>query len=328
MILGAHMSIAGGVHRALERGATVGCDAVQIFTRNQLQHRAPELDPDHAALFRRLAEGYCSKAPGGPPRLVAHASYLINLASDRPGLWRRSVEGLAEDLRRCMILGIEALVLHPGAHGGAGAVAGARRVKQGAQAAYGAAGSPCVKLLLETSAGHGTALGGSFEELRDLLGEVAAAGVPCGVCLDTCHVFAAGYELRTPEGYRDTWELFDSRIGRERLGVIHLNDSRHPRGFRSDRHEHIGQGWIGAEGFRRLVNDPRLETLGGILETPKGRRMEEDKRNLETLRGLLAPAGPGLPEPRDPDREAHEALPLGEGRDRRDEPDGGSHLGE
>jgi deoxyribonuclease-4 len=281
MLLGAHMSIAGGIHRALERGEAAGCQAVQVFTRNQLRWRSRPLDPAGSARFRRLSAGFAV--------VVAHASYLINLASRDPALRRRSTLSLAEELRRCEQLGIGSLVLHPGAHNGAGKARGAGWLRDGARDAYVEAGNPPVRLLLETTAGHGTTLGGSFAEMRDLLGEVSGAGVDCGVCLDTCHLFAAGYELRGPEGYADTWQRFDTLIGRGSLGVVHLNDSRGPIGARLDRHAHIGAGQIGSAGFSLLVNDARLGRVAGILETPKGPGLREDMENLAVLRGLIVP---------------------------------------
>jgi len=283
MLLGAHMSIAGGVQRALERGARVGCQAVQVFTRNQLRWRSRPLDPVKAEEFRRLSTGFGC--------VIAHASYLINLPSLDPGLRRRSAQALAEELRRCAALGVGMLVLHPGSHGGAGPARGACRLRDGAREAYETAGAPPVRLLLETTAGSGTTLGGSFSELRDLLGEVSTAGVPCGVCLDTCHVFAAGYELRSPQGYADTWERFEVLIGRSHLGAVHLNDSRGGLGARLDRHAHIGQGRIGTAGFALLVRDFRLAEVPGILETPKGPGMKEDVENLAVLRSLAAAQG-------------------------------------
>jgi deoxyribonuclease-4 len=292
MILGAHMSIAGGIHRALERGASIGCRTVQIFTRNQLRWGSPPLDPEDAARFHRLAVifrgvGKGDGVDGSRSRLLAHASYLINLASTDSDIWKRSVAALTEELRRCACLKIPELVLHPGAHGGAGMEVGAGRLRDGLEEAYTNAGGPAVELLLETTAGAATVLGGSFEEMRDLIGTVSESGVPCGICVDTCHVFAAGYDLRTPETYCRTWERFDTLIGRERLRAVHLNDSRGLLASRSDRHEHIGRGQIGLSGFALLVNDPDLAGVPGILETPKGPDMREDLDNLARLYSLI-----------------------------------------
>jgi deoxyribonuclease-4 len=281
------MPTAGGADRALDRALWVGCEAVQIFTRNQLRWRSPELGEDTVARFRALS----AQVFGTPERaghlLLAHASYLINLAARAPGVRQRSVAAMADELRRCVALGIPMLVLHPGAHRGEGAEAGGRLVAQGLREAYDIAGAPTVAVLLETTAGAGTMLGGTFEEMRDLVSIVSQAGVPCGVCLDTCHVFAAGYELRDPEGYRRTWELFDAVLGRSCQRALHLNDSRTPLGSHTDRHAHIGSGHIGTSGFALLVNDPALENLPGVLETPKGQDLKEDAENLARLRGLV-----------------------------------------
>lgn len=279
MHLGAHMSIAGGAHRALERGLSIGCRAVQIFTRNQLQWAAAPLLPADVERFRELA-----------PRLhavFAHTSYLLNLASPAPDLFRRSVDGLAEELRRCRLLGIRILVMHPGAHMGRGVRAGIRRLVDGARRAYAAAKSSEVTLALETTSGRGTLLGRRFEELRDILEACAFHGdFPAGICLDTCHVFAAGYELRTQHGYAATMQALERTVGLEHLRAIHLNDSRGELGSGVDRHAHIGQGAIGTAGFRRLLRDRRLAGLPGVLETPKGEDLREDVENLKTLRGL------------------------------------------
>lgn len=279
MHLGAHMSIAGGAHRALERGLSIGCRAVQIFTRNQLQWAAAPLLPAEVERFRELA-----------PRLrtvFAHSSYLLNLASPDLDLFRRSTAGLAEELKRCRLLGIRILVMHPGAHMGRGIRAGIRRLVDGVRRAYASARSPEVTLALETTSGRGTLLGRRFEELRDILEACAVQGdFPAGICLDTCHVFAAGYELRSRQGYEATLQALQRTVGLKHLRAIHLNDSRGELGSGVDRHAHIGQGAIGTVGFRRLLRDRRLAGLPGVLETPKGEDLHEDVANLKTLRGL------------------------------------------
>jgi deoxyribonuclease-4 len=272
------MSIAGGVHRALERGLSISCRAVQIFTRNQRRWSAPELKPEEIETFLRLESHFDA--------VLAHASYLINLASPVDDVFLRSTEALAEELHRCRILRIPALILHPGSHRGHGAEWGIRRFCEGACRAYEADPDRCVRLTLENTAGGGSTLGGSFEQLRDLLGALEAAGLPAGVCFDTCHAFAAGYELRTRRGYRATWRRFEQVIGRKKLVALHLNDSRTGLGSARDRHEHIGRGQIGITGFKRLVRDTALKELPGILETPKGPEMKEDVENLRLLRSL------------------------------------------
>ena len=272
------MSIAGGVHRALERGLSIRCEAVQIFTRNQLRWSAPAFTEEQIRIFTRLRPSF--------KRVLAHASYLINLAGPDQEIHRKSVEALEEELRRCSILGIPALIVHPGSHRGRGVDWGIERLVEGARRVYGAGRLEQVRLTLETTAGGGSNLGGSFEQLRDLLGALEAAGIPMGVCFDTCHVFAAGYELRTRSGYRATWERFGRVIGREHLVAVHLNDCLGELGSGTDRHEHIGRGQIGVSGFRQLARDPALSELPGILETPKGRDMREDVENLRLLRKL------------------------------------------
>jgi len=282
------MSISGGVHRALERARSVRCEAVQIFTRNQLRWSSPAFQDEEIRSFHRLTPEF--KA------VLAHASYLINLASPDEQIHRKSTEALAEELQRCTTLGIPALILHPGSHRGRGTEAGIARFVEGACRVYSANRIKEVRLTLETTAGGGTTLGGSFEQLRDLLGALEVAGIPSGICFDTCHVFAAGYELRSRRGYRDTWRRFDRVIGRQHLVALHLNDSRGELGSARDRHEHIGKGRIGVAGFRQLVRDPALSQLPGILETPKGPDMQEDVENmrvLSTLRTLRASRGSG-----------------------------------
>ncbi len=272
------MSIAGGVHRALERAATVGCRAVQLFTRNQARWAAPPIPEEDAERFQRLSPGFAA--------VLAHASYLINIASPDPPLFRRSTAALAEELKRCQLLGIPYLVLHPGFHMGSGQPAGMRRAAAGALEARTISPAPTVTLLLETTAGQGSALAGSFAELRDLLNAFFARGLRPGVCVDSCHVFAAGYDLRDRGGYERTWREFGQTVGMDHLKALHLNDSRGALGSHRDRHAHIGEGRIGPQGFFLLVNDHRLHGLPGVIETPKGPDLAEDRMNLTLLRSL------------------------------------------
>jgi len=273
------MSIAGGVHRALERGLSIGCQAVQLFVKNQLRWSAPPLGEEEIRTFRRLA-----------PRLAgvfAHSAYLINLASPDPEVFERSVHGLAEELRRCQALGIAFLVMHPGAHLGSGPQEGIRRLAQGVHQACDRAEAPGVSLALETTAARGSLLGGRFEELRDILDLLAGSGGPtAGVCLDTCHLFASGYELRSQEGYERTVSALKRTVGLSCLRAAHLNDSEGGLGSGVDRHAHIGAGRIGLAGFRRLLADRRLRHLPGVLETPKSEDLHEDVENLQRLRRL------------------------------------------
>ena len=284
MRLGAHESIAGGVHRAFDRAQSVGCDAVQIFVRPNRSWAVPPLTEEDVALFRaRAAETEIRP-------VVAHSSYLLNLASPKDDLWHRSIDTLIIELERCDALGVRWLVLHPGAHVGTGEKAGLTRMARALGDVHIATPRLRARILLETTAGQGTRLGHRFEHLAWLL-EHTVEGERLGICLDTCHAFAAGYELRTPEGYAATIEAFDQRIGLGRLKAVHLNDSKGELGSRKDRHEHIGRGHIGLAGFRRLLNDPRMERLPGLLETPKSDDLHEDRQNLTLLRSLLEMTG-------------------------------------
>jgi deoxyribonuclease-4 len=277
--LGAHESIAGGIYRAFDRAQSVGCDAVQIFVRPNRSWAVPPLTREDVALFRAAA----AETAIGP--VVAHSSYLLNLASPKDDLWRRSIDTLIVELERCEALGVRWLVLHPGAHVGTGEEAGLSRMAQALGDVHSATVGIRSGVLLETTAGQGTRLGYRFEHLAWLL-DHTVDGERLGICLDTCHVFAAGYELRTPEGYAGTMEAFDRVIGLDRLKAIHLNDSKGKLRSRRDRHEHIGKGHIGLAGFRHVLNDPRMEGLPGLLETPKSDDLHEDRENLAVLRAL------------------------------------------
>lgn len=279
MRLGAHESIAGGIHRAFDRAQSVGCDAVQIFVRPNRSWAVPPLTQEDVALFRAAAAETAIRP------VVAHSSYLLNLASPEDDLWRRSIETLIVELERCEALGVRWLVLHPGAHVGTGEKAGLSRMAHALGEVHTATTGSRSGVLLETTAGQGTRLGYRFEHLAWLLNHTVD-GERLGICLDTCHAFAAGYELRTPEGYAATTEAFDRVIGLDRLKAIHLNDSKGELGSRKDRHQHIGKGHIGLAGFRHVLNDPRLAGLPGLLETPKSDDLHEDRENLGVLRAL------------------------------------------
>lgn len=274
------MSIAGGIQKALQRAASIPCEVVQIFTKNQLRWTAPPLREEEIRVFR--------KHRGEFKHVLAHASYLINLASPEDKVYRKSVSALEQELYRCHALGIPALVLHPGYHLGLGEDRGIERLVTGVRSAYEGSGCIDVLLALETTAGRGSSLGASFEQLKTIVSAVEAYGFPVGICFDTCHVFAAGYELRTRSGYDSTWQKFDGIIGRKYLIALHLNDSKGGLGSGKDRHEHIGKGRIGLPGFRLLSQDDRLFRIPGILETPKGRDMREDVENLRILRSLTS----------------------------------------
>ncbi len=278
--LGAHESISGGVYKAFDRAQSVGCESVQVFVKSNRSWAVRPFSEDEVARFRVRAE----EADIHP--VVGHASYLLNLASPDDALWTKSRDMLVVELERCATLGIPYLVLHPGSHVGSGEEAGLARIARALGEVHAARPGLQTQVLLETTAGQGTSLGGRFEQLAWLV-EHTPGSKRLGVCLDTCHVFAAGYELRTPDGYAVTMEDFDRTVGLERLRAIHLNDSRGRLGSRKDRHSHIGQGHIGLEGFRRLLKDDRLSGLPGLLETPKGDDLREDRENLAVLRSLV-----------------------------------------
>ena len=280
MQLGAHESIAGGLYKAFERAQSATCDAVQIFVKSNRSWAVKPLEEDEIAQFKAKAE------ETGIRPVVAHTSYLLNLGTPDELLWEKSRNMLITELERCEALEVPWLVLHPGSHVGSGEKAGLERVAQGLGEVHAATPGFRARILLETTAGQGDSLGHTFEQLARII-ELTPQGERLGVCLDTCHVFAAGYELRTVEGYAATMEAFDKAIGLQRLKALHLNDSKGELGERKDRHEHIGKGHIGLEGFRNVVNDPRLAGLPGLLETPKGDDLEEDRENLRALRALV-----------------------------------------
>jgi deoxyribonuclease-4 len=281
---GSHMSIAGGCDRAVRAAGAVGFETVQLFTKNNNQWNAPRLTDEHATTFR------AALAETGVTDPVAHTSYLINLASPDDVLWEKSIEALAVEVERCELLGIPDLVVHPGAHMGQGEKRGVVRIAKALDQVHRRTKGLGVKIDLETTAGQGTNLGYRFEHLRDILDRVALSE-RLGVCVDTCHIFAAGYSLATREEYDETIERLEQTVGLHRLRAWHLNDSCRECGSRVDRHAGIGVGQMGLEPFRHLVNDPRFGELPMILETPKGVDQGEDldARNLRTLRRLVRP---------------------------------------
>ena len=285
MKFGAHMSISGGLHKAFGHGERAGCDTIQIFSKNQQQWRAKPLAEQDIALFKaeRQRTGF------GP--IIVHDSYLINLASPSDELWEKSIAAFADELERCAALGIPYLVTHPGAHTGSGEAAGLAREAAALNRLLDAATGGDVMILLETTAGQGSCLGYRFEQLARLI-ELTSHAERLGVCVDTCHILAAGYDIRTAEACAATFEEFDRVVGLGRIKAFHLNDSQKELGSRVDRHSHIGAGCVGLEGFRAIVNDPRFAELPMILETPKGEDLAEDIENLAKLRELIAPSTP------------------------------------
>lgn len=282
MHLGAHMSIAGGVENAVLSGHSVGCEAIAMFTKNNNQWKAKSLTQEDADRFN------AALVETGIRAVVAHTSYLINLASPDAALWKKSIAAMEEELKRCELLGIPYIVLHPGSHMGKGVDWGVKRVADAFDRIHAKLPNLRVMTLLEHTAGQGNHLGHLFEELaqmRDLIGERQRIGI----CLDSCHLFAAGYDLCKPDAYADVFRRFDDLVGIAHIKAWHLNDSKTPLGSRVDRHDHIGKGKIGKTGFKNIMNDPRWRDLPGLLETPKGEDMKEDKVNLRVLRRLINP---------------------------------------
>ncbi len=300
-LLGAHQSIAGGYHKAVESGVETGCDAIQIFTKNTNQWRGKPITPEEARQFREAL------AAAGIACPLAHDSYLINLASPEETLWKRSIEALIDELERAATLGIPWVVCHPGAYTTTSEEAGLQRiivaldevlsqssrhtpcaVRHGTRPASGCPVPATMPgILLETTAGQGTTLGWRFEHLAALLAGVKDRS-RLGVCFDTCHVFAAGYKISTQSDYRATMKQFDKIVGLDQIRAFHLNDSLKDCGSRVDRHAGIGCGKIGLEAFGRLVRDRRFRKVPMVLETPKGKENGEelDVVNLRKLREL------------------------------------------
>jgi deoxyribonuclease IV len=279
LMTGAHMSIAGGMHRAFERGNFIHCRTIQIFLKNSNQWKAKVLNEQDRNLFQAA-----QKSTAIEP-VLAHDSYLINLASPAPDLYRKSLGAFVEEMKRANFLGIPYLIMHPGAHVGSGTKAGIGNVAKALRHALDEV-EPSVAILLENTAGQGSSLGWQFEELAAILEQVGNSD-RLGVCLDTCHAFAAGYDIRTEEGYEKTLQQFDRLIGIEKIRAFHVNDSKKELGSRVDRHFHVGKGFIGLDAFRLLINDKRFIEIPKILETPKGTDSHLDKQNLNTLKSLL-----------------------------------------
>ncbi len=277
MILGAHVSTAGGVDKSPGNGLELGCQTIQIFTRNQRQWKAKPLTDSEVEGFRR------ERSRCGIGSTAAHASYLLNLGSPEPTVLARSREAFSQELERCRRLGLDFLVVHPGAHLGSGESAGLRAVAASLNRALEQDREACTRILLETTAGQGSSLGYRFEHLAEILSLVQAPE-RVGVCVDTCHIFAAGYDLRDASAYHRTLDQLDRILGLSQVKAFHLNDSKRELGSRVDRHEHIGEGLIGAEGFKLLVKDRRFAGTPMILETPGGET--HYGKNLSRLRQL------------------------------------------
>jgi len=279
-LLGAHMSIAGGVDNAVLQGKEVGCDTVQLFTKSSRQWVSKPLGKDEIARFHR------AKKETGLNTVVAHDSYLYNFAAPDDVLRKKSVAGLIDEMERCEALGVMYLIAHPGAHVGSGEEAGIQTIAKSIDEMHSACPGYETKLAIEITAGQGSNLGYRFQQVRQII-DASKNSDQLRVCFDTEHAFAAGYDLRTKEGYERTFAEFDETIGLEILVAFHLNDAKKDLGCRVDRHEHIGKGFIGLEAFRLLMNDRRFWGLPMCLETPKSDDCHEDRENLATLRNLL-----------------------------------------
>jgi deoxyribonuclease-4 len=281
ILLGCHLSIAGGFYKAVERAALLGCTTFQIFTKSNRQWHAKSIAADDVALFTQtLAQHPAIK------KVVAHASYLINIASEHADLANKSMKSLAIELERCAQLSIPYLVLHPGSALKQDRAEALKHVSYRLDKIIEEHADVKTMIVLETMAGQGSSLGNSFEELA-LIRKKMAHRTRVGICLDTCHVFTAGYDFSEKKGYKKMWDSFDEVIGLEHLKVIHLNDSKTALDSHVDRHEHIGKGKIGLEGFRLLCTDEHLKAVPKILETPKKEDLAWDRKNMETIYSLL-----------------------------------------
>ena len=282
--LGAHMSISGGIHLAPGRGKSAGCGVIQLFTQNSNQWRGKMPTDSDVALFRE------QWAEAGLHEVVSHDIYLVNLGAAPGEVREKSLAAFREEMERCSRLGIDKIVMHPGSHLGDGEERGIARIVEAFDVLIGAVPEFRGKILLETTAGQGTNLGYTFEQLRAII-DGSAFPDRFGICFDTCHTFAAGYDTTTEEGYRAVFADFDRLLGVDRLLCFHVNDSKKGLGCRVDRHDHIGQGAMGLAPFRFILNDPRFAAVPKILETPKGDNDEMDAVNLALLRGLVSRRG-------------------------------------
>ena len=274
------MSIAGGIYKALERGKSLRCRTIQIFLKNSNQWKAKAVSEEDRLLFQKTQQS------SGIGPVVAHDSYLINLASPDSALYKKSLSAFIEEMERANLFGIPHLVMHPGSHMGSGVKRGIARVAKALTRALERV-EPPVMILLENTAGQGNSLGCQFEQLAAILDQTKNPD-RVGICLDTCHAFAAGYDIRTEDCYGETIAELDRYVGIEKIKVFHVNDSKKNLGSRVDRHFHIGKGFIGLDAFRFLVNDRRFRDIPKILETPKGEDDKFDKKNLATLRSLVS----------------------------------------
>ena len=279
-LLGAHMSIAGEVGESLIRGKRVGADCIQIFTKSSRQWASKPYTKEEIEKFKH------NQAETGITTVIAHDSYLVNLGAPDDALRTKSVKGFIDELHRCEALGVPTLVAHPGAHVGSGVENGIKTIAKSIDEAHAASKGFKVRIALEITAGQGSTLGHTFQEMAQIF-DAVVENERLRLCFDTEHAFAAGYDIRTPEGYENTFSELDKLIGIKKLAAFHLNDSIKDFNSRVDRHQHIGKGFIGLDAFRRILNDERFFGLPMCLETPKDDDMKEDIENLATLRSLF-----------------------------------------
>jgi deoxyribonuclease-4 len=280
LLLGSHVSTSGGSAMAIDRALGIGCTAMQIFVKNNMQWFAAPMAEAEAAAFRKHARR------GELASVFGHTGYLINLAATNTDFHARSMRSLREELVRAEQLELPFLVLHPGAHMGAGVEAGLEKVVRSLDALFAELPGKKARIALEVTAGQGTTLGRTFEELAFILAHVKETERLC-ICLDTAHLFAGGHDISTAAGVKKVFASFDHLVGRDRLAALHLNDSKTALDSRVDRHEHIGKGKIGVEAFRYIMSQPRFRKIPKVLETPKGKEMHEDVENMALLRSLM-----------------------------------------
>lgn len=281
VLLGAHMSIAGGMPTAIERGESIGCTAIQVFLKNNNQWKGKAISAEEAEQFR------ADLAKSSIRVVFGHDSYLINLASKDDVLYAKSIDAMVDEVERATLLGVPFIVIHPGSHLGEGEEWGLQRIAAGINEVFARTADSKVVIAFENTAGQGSNLGFKFEHLAALR-EGVKDKARTGFCLDTCHLFASGYDIRDKKSYDATMKQFDAIAGRENLLAIHMNDIKGELGCRVDRHEHIGKGRLGLEAFRLVMNDPHLAKVPKVLETPKDAAMTEDVENMDILRGLIA----------------------------------------
>lgn len=279
-LLGAHTSISGGVETAIDRAVKLGFTAIQIFTKNNNRWKAKPISDKEAESFKK------KWAASGIDFIVSHDSYLINLCAKDKSLLKKSRDAFIDELERCEQLGIPHLNFHPGSHTGLGEESGLKLIAESINLAHDKTKNFQVKSMLELTAGQGTALGYMFEQIARII-DMVDDKKRMTICIDTAHVFAAGYDIKNPKEYKKVIKEFNKVIGLERLKCIHMNDSKKELGSKVDRHEHIGKGFIGKEGFANIMNDKKLLNVPKILETPKGKDQKEDLINLGTLRKLI-----------------------------------------